>query len=96
MIRSIGAQCGLLMFGVAIVAGLVAGNSASTILWRAIAAMIVASMIGQSMDWAAHFVLREFARETQKRVDARILAAAKAGAAKRAAEAEPIETAEAV
>jgi hypothetical protein len=59
MARSIGAQLGLLVFGVAILAGLRAGNSATTVLVRALLAMVAAYGIGQLVGWFGRLVLRD-------------------------------------
>lgn len=71
MSRGIGAQCGLLMFGVAVGVGLIVGNSPTTILIRAIAAMIVASIVGQAAGWCAHLILAEYVRKTKQQIDER-------------------------
>lgn len=69
MVRTIGAQLALLMFGLATLAGLLAGNSAGTILVRAVVAMFAAYLIGQAAAWCARLVLSEFLRERKRRLD---------------------------
>jgi creatinine amidohydrolase/Fe(II)-dependent formamide hydrolase-like protein len=59
MVRSIGAQLGLLAFAAAIIVGLHAGNSPTTILVRALIVMLAACAAGQSVGWAAKQVLRD-------------------------------------
>jgi hypothetical protein len=69
MVRSIGAQLGLLAFGLAIVAGLYVGNSPVTILVRALVVMVVACAIGQVLGWAGKQVLREHLQKKKLAID---------------------------
>jgi hypothetical protein len=69
MARSIGAQLGLLAFAAAIVAGLYAGNSATTILVRALIVMVAACAAGQAVGWAAKQVLRDHLQRKKQAID---------------------------
>lgn len=69
MVRSIGAQLGLLAFTVAIVAGLVAGNSVTTVLIRALLVMLAACVIGQAVGWAGKLALREHLQRKKLQID---------------------------
>lgn len=69
MVRSIGAQLGLLAFSAAIIAGLWAGNSVSTILLRAVFAMFLASLVGQLIAWTARLVLRDHLQKKKLAID---------------------------
>lgn len=78
MVRSIGAQLGLLAFGVALLAGVYAGNSATVVFTRALVAMVVGAVVGQVAGWAAKYVLREHLRRKKLLVDREHLAAVQA------------------
>ena len=78
MVRSIGAQLGLLAFGVALLAGLYAGNSATVVLMRALVAMVVGAVVGQAAGWAAKYVLREHLQRQKLLIDREHLAAVQA------------------
>ena len=69
MARSIGAQLGLLAFTAAIVAGLYAGNSPTTILVRALLVMLVACACGQAVGWAGKQVLRDHLQRKKQAID---------------------------
>ena len=69
MVRSIGAQLGLLAFAVAIVVGLVAGNSVTTVLIRALLVMLAACVIGQAVGWAGKLVLRDHLQRKKLQID---------------------------
>ena len=69
MVRSIGAQLGLFAFGVAILAGLYAGNSPVTILVRAMASMVAACIVGQLLGWAGKQVLRDHLQKKKLTID---------------------------
>jgi len=69
MVRSTGAQIGLLAFGVAIVAGLTAGNSVVVVLQRALIAMILGAMVGQVAAWTAKYVLRDHLQRRKLQID---------------------------
>lgn len=78
MVRSIGAQIGLLAFGVAILAGLYAGNPATIVLTRALVVLVVGALVGQAAGWAAKQVLREHLQRKKLEIDKRHLAAVRA------------------
>jgi NhaP-type Na+/H+ or K+/H+ antiporter len=59
MVRSIGAQLGLLAFSLAILAGLYAGNSPTTILLRALLVLLMGAVLGQTVGWGAKLILRD-------------------------------------
>ncbi|MBU0718536.1 MAG: hypothetical protein KJ749_09835 [Planctomycetes bacterium] len=69
MVRSIGAQLGLLAFGLAILVGLVVGNSPITILTRAVVIMVVACAVGQIIGWAARLILRDHLQRKKQEID---------------------------
>lgn len=59
MIRSLSAQAALLFFSATLVAGLWVGNSPSTILLRAMIALVAAFVLTQFVAWAARAALRD-------------------------------------
>jgi hypothetical protein len=59
MIGTFSAQLGLMAFAIAIGAGLWAGNAPATVLARALAAMLMAWLVGQAIATSARHVLRE-------------------------------------
>jgi hypothetical protein len=69
MVQSIGAQIGLLAFAAAILAGLLAGNSPSGILFRALLAMLGGATVGQLASWTAKLVLRDYLQRRKLEVD---------------------------
>jgi hypothetical protein len=69
MVRSIGAQLGLLAFAASIVAGLYAGNTPVTILVRALIVMLVACFAGQAVGWVGKQVLRDHLRLKKQAID---------------------------
>lgn len=69
MVRTTGAQIGLLAFAVAIVAGVYAGNPATVVMLRALAAMLVAALVGQVAGWTAKLVLRDHLQRRKLRID---------------------------
>jgi len=69
MVRTLGAQIGLLALAVAIIAGLYAGNSPTVILWRALLATLIGVIIGQLGGWAAKMVLREHLLRKKLHID---------------------------
>jgi hypothetical protein len=69
MIKGIGAQIGLLAFGAAILAGLWAGNSPTTVMLRAVAALIIAFGVGQFGAWAVKLILADYLREKKLQID---------------------------
>lgn len=69
MVRSIGVQLGLLSFGIAILAGLYAGNAPTTILLRALVVMVSACALGQFAGWAAKQILRDHLQRKKAAID---------------------------
>jgi hypothetical protein len=69
MARILAAQLGLLAFSVAIIAGLLAGNSFNTIVTRAIVALFVAALAGQLAGWAGRLVLRDHLLQRKLKID---------------------------
>jgi hypothetical protein len=69
MVHSLSAQLGLLAFGVALVAGLYAGNSATLILARALGALCVGVVVGHFAGWAAKSVLRDHLQRKKSALD---------------------------
>lgn len=69
MIGSISAQIALLAFAAAIAAGLGAGNSPSTILSRALVALVVAMFVGKFAAWCAKLVLRDHLQRKKIAID---------------------------
>ena len=69
MVRTTGAQIGLLAFAVAIVAGVYAGNPATVVMLRALAAMLAAALVGQVAGWTAKLVLRDHLQRRKLRID---------------------------
>lgn len=78
MTRSIAAQVGLLSFGVAVLAGLLAGNGALTILGRGIGALLIGVLLGHVVAAAARTLLREHLLGRKMQIDRDHLAALKA------------------
>lgn len=78
MVGTAGAQIGLLAFAVALVAGLMAGNSATVVLIRALVALAVGAGVGQAAAWAARTVLREHLQRRKLQIDQEHLAAVQA------------------
>ncbi len=77
MSRKLGAQIGLLAFGMAIIAGLYAGNSPSVILMRALVAMVIGVFVGQGAGMAGRLILREHLQRIKQQIDLEHLAAIK-------------------
>jgi hypothetical protein len=71
MVRSIGAQIGLLAFMVAVFAGIEAGNAPSVILIRALVALVLGATVGQAAGWAAKLVLRDHLQTRKLEIDRR-------------------------
>lgn len=71
MTRWIGAQIALLGFALAVAAGLYAGNTPTTVLWRAMLVMIVCLVIGRVTAWAASLALEDFWRRQKSEIDRR-------------------------
>lgn len=71
MVRSLGAQIGLLAFGVALVAGLLVGNPATVVLLRALFALLAGAALGQLGGWAARLVLRDYLQRRKLEIDQR-------------------------
>ncbi len=69
MVRSLGAQLGLLAFTVAIVAGLNVGNSPTTILIRALLAMLAAYVLGKAVAWTGSIMLRDHLQRRKLSID---------------------------
>ena len=75
MVGSLSAQIGLIAFAIAIVAGLHAGNSATTILSRAMLMMIGAIFAGQITAYAGRTILRDHLRKKKEAVERETAAA---------------------
>ena len=69
MIGSISAQIALLAFAAAIVAGLIAGNSAVLVLERALVAMFVGLMVAKTVCWTTKLVLRDHLQKKKYAID---------------------------
>jgi hypothetical protein len=69
MVRSLGAQLGLLAFAAAILAGLHVGNSPTTILIRALLVMLVGYAIGKTVAWTGSVMLREHLQRKKLAID---------------------------
>lgn len=69
MVRSLGAQLGLLAFAVAIAAGLYAGNSPTTILFRALLSLLLGCAVGQTVGWMGKLALREYFQRRKLNID---------------------------
>lgn len=69
MIGSLGAQLGLLAFAVAIFAGLLAGNSAGTVLSRALMVLALAVLVGQMAAATIKLVLRDHLQRRKLAID---------------------------
>lgn len=78
MVRSLGAQIGLLAFAVALVAGVYAGNPVTVVLTRALIALVLGTLLGQAAGWTAKLVLREYLQRQKMAIDREHLAAMKA------------------
>lgn len=71
MTRVIAAQLGLLAFGLAVCAGLLAGNAPATVLLRALAAMVAAAGSGLIAGGVIRLVLRDHVRSRKLKIDRR-------------------------
>lgn len=69
MARSIGAQLALLTFGLALLAGLYARNAPTTILTRALVAMLAAYALGQLIAAAIKRVIRDHLQRRKTGID---------------------------
>ena len=69
MVGSLSAQIGLIAFAVGVAAGLHAGNSAVTVLSRALLMMVGAILIGQMAAYAARLVLRDHLQREKITID---------------------------
>ena len=90
MVRSIGAQIGLLAFMIAVLAGIEAGNAPSVVLLRALVALVLGATVGQAAGWAAKLVLRDSLQTMKLDIDRRHFEAVRAMNATEA-ESEPAE-----
>ncbi len=79
MTQSIGAQVALFAFGAAILAGLYAGNSPTTVIWRALLALVGGLIVGQVAAWVGKLVLRDHLRQKKQAIDREHVAATRAG-----------------
>lgn len=80
MIGNVSAQIALLSFSLAIVAGIYAGNSPTTVLLRACAALAIAFAVGQVVASAMRLALREHLQRRKVSLDRRHVEALSAGA----------------
>lgn len=69
MLSTITAQLALFAFGVAVLAGLITGNSVTTVLSRALMCMFVAMLAGQLIAWTARLILRDHLSARKHRID---------------------------
>lgn len=69
MVGSLSAQIGLIAFAVAVAGGLHAGNSAVTVLSRALLMMVGAILVGQMAGCAARLVLRDHLQRQKITID---------------------------
>ena len=93
MVRSIGAQLGLLAFASSIIAGLYAGNAPTTIVLRAVLVMVAACLIGQLVGWMAKLILRDHLQRRKLELDREHYDAVRAAQAQAQAQAaEVIDT----
>jgi hypothetical protein len=69
MVGSLSAQIGLIAFSVAVAGGLHAGNSAVTVLTRALLMMVGAILIGQVAAYTARLVLRDHLQREKITID---------------------------
>ena len=69
MIGSVSAQIALLAFAAAIIAGLAAGNSPTTVLTRALVTMFVALMVGKLVAWTTKLILRDHLQHRKLAID---------------------------
>ena len=88
MTRIIAAQLGLFAFGVTVCAGLFAGNSFSTVVTRALAAMIIMALVAYLAAWAGQIILRDHLLQRKLKIEREHHEKRKA----REAHAEPPET----
>ena len=69
MTRIIAAQLGLFAFGVTVCVGLFVGNSFSTVVTRALTAMIVVAMTGYLAGWAGRIILRDHLLQRKLKIE---------------------------
>jgi hypothetical protein len=69
MVRSLGAQIGLLAFGIALAAGLWTGNSTNVVLVRALVALLAGAVLGQLAGWGAKLVVRDHLQRKKLEID---------------------------
>ncbi len=69
MTRIIAAQLGLFAFGVTVCAGLFVGNSFSTVVTRALVAMIIVAMVGYVAAWAGRIILRDHLLQRRLKIE---------------------------
>ncbi len=69
MTRRIGAQVALLAFALATIGGLYAGNTYTTVLTRAIVALLGGFAAGQIAAWSARLVLRDYFQKRKAGID---------------------------
>jgi hypothetical protein len=69
MVGSLSAQIGLIAFAVGVAGGLHAGNSAVTVLSRALLMMVAAILIGQMAAFTARLVLRDHLQREKITID---------------------------
>jgi len=69
MVARIGAQIASLSFAAAIAVGLIAGNTPTTVLRRALLVFVGALVIGQAIAWVMELVLQDYLRSRKAAVD---------------------------
>ena len=92
MVRSIGAQVALLAFGVATLAGLIAGNSPATVLGRAMVALVAGLVVGQAAAWTGKLVIRDHLQRKKHAIDHEHVEASQTAPPAPSTAAEPLET----
>lgn len=89
MIGKVSAQVALLAFAMGVFGGLYAGNSAITILSRALAMMVAGLAVAQIAAYACKLALREHLQRRKREIDAAHMEYLKTGGV--SSEPEPLE-----
>jgi len=78
MIRTTAARIALLAFGLTLLAGVYAGNSPATVLFRALVALLLGLLVGQIAGWAGRVLLRDHLQRRKRAIDEEHAAAVRA------------------